>query len=100
MIRVSFLSVALVGILGAKSLSKGLPSAKPEAVGLSRRELRKIDSQLQTWVDSGKLAGVIAVIAHDPAFDGARDQERLRRLLLDATGRVTLSPPVGSGGLP
>ncbi|HET9425260.1 MAG TPA: protein kinase [Gemmatimonadaceae bacterium] len=39
-------------------------------------------------------------LAHDPSFHGMGDHERLRRLLMDATTRVTLAPPVGTGGLP
>jgi TolB-like protein/Tfp pilus assembly protein PilF len=38
-------------------------------------------------------------LRHDPAFVTLRDTEELQRLGADAMSRVTLLPPVGSGGL-
>lgn len=38
-------------------------------------------------------------LRHDPAFETLRDSPDVRRLCADATSRVTLPPPVGSGGL-
>lgn len=40
-----------------------LPSAAPEALGLSPAVLERADSSLEAFVDSGALAGVYAVIA-------------------------------------
>jgi len=37
---------------------------------------------------------------HDPAFAGLRERNEIRQLGTEAVSRVTLPPPVGSGGLP
>ena len=39
-------------------------------------------------------------LAHDPAFDDLKERADLRRLLIEASELVVLTPPVGSGGLP
>ena len=39
-------------------------------------------------------------LAHDPAFDELKERADLRRLLAEASELVTLTPPVGSGGMP
>jgi len=61
--RPPILCVALIAGHVALAGAQGLPRARAEDVGLSTPELRKIDAQLQGWVDSGKFAGVIAVVA-------------------------------------
>ena len=38
-------------------------------------------------------------LRHDPAFNTLRDAPDVLRLCADAASRVTLPPPVGSGGL-
>ena len=38
-------------------------------------------------------------LRHDPSFETLRDTEEVQRLCADAASRVTLPPPVGSGGL-
>ena len=63
MIRQPILCIALVAGQVARAGAQGLPRARPEEVGLSVPELRKIDAQLQRWVDSGTFAGVVAVVA-------------------------------------
>jgi serine/threonine protein kinase/tetratricopeptide (TPR) repeat protein len=60
----------------------------------------RIDESLDTlrraadagWAD-------LAWLRHDPAFVALRDTEEAQRLCIDAASRVTLPPPVGSGGL-
>ena len=49
--------------LPSTALSQGLPRAKPEEVGLSSAALERITPWLQAQVDSGKYAGVVAVVA-------------------------------------
>src|SRR2546423_15181171 len=61
--RQAILCVALIAGQAAPAAAQGLPRARPEDVGLSVTALRKIDAQLQRWVDSGTFAGVIAVVA-------------------------------------
>ncbi len=52
----------VVGVaIGASG--QGLPTAPPENIGLSPPALARIAPALQAYVDSGKLAGMVAVIA-------------------------------------
>lgn len=63
MFRQSLVSVALLASQVARLGAQGLPRARPEDVRLRTAELRTIDAQLQRWVDSGKFAGIVAVVA-------------------------------------
>ena len=45
------------------------------------------------WADLNQLN-------HDPALDLVRERGDVRELGAEAASRVTLPPPVGSGGLP
>jgi serine/threonine-protein kinase len=45
-----------------------------------------------SWAD-------VPYLRHDPAFAELRDSEEISRLCADASGRVQLPPPVGSGGV-
>ena len=45
------------------------------------------------WADMNQLN-------HDPAFAVLRERDDIRELAAEAASRVTLPPPVGSGGLP
>ena len=64
------------------------------ALGRREEALAQLDAAVRLgWANRQQLA-------HDPAFDAWRDEEGLRMLMVDATARVTLGPPVGSGGLP
>ena len=38
-------------------------------------------------------------LRHDPAFEILRDGSEVQRICADAAARVSLAPPVGSGGL-
>ena len=42
---------------------QGLPTAKPEDVGLSSTRLDRIKPVIQSYVDQGKLAGLITMVA-------------------------------------
>lgn len=57
-----------------------------EAIGALRRA---VDAG---WAD-------VTWLRHDPAFVALRDRADVRRLSLDASSRVELPPPIGSGGL-
>jgi len=39
-------------------------------------------------------------LAHDPAFAELKERPDVRQLLVDASERITLAPPVGTGGMP
>ena len=44
-------------------LGQGLPRVGPEEVGLSSDRLERIDTVLQRYVDSGQIAGAVALVA-------------------------------------
>lgn len=58
---------ALIGALGLMnaSLAKPLPETKAERVGMSSDRLERITQMTQQYVDEGKLAGVITMVARD-----------------------------------
>ncbi len=45
------------------SAAQGLPEGKPEAIGLSRAALERIAPEMQTYIDDGRVAGMVMVIA-------------------------------------
>lgn len=96
------LSVALVGVIASTSYAQGLPSGKAEDVGLSNPELGQISSQLQMWVDSGKLAGAIAVIVRHGkvgyvASAGSLDSAGQRAIAVDDVFRMySMTKPIAT----
>jgi len=40
-----------------------LPSAKPESVGMSSERLGRLDGVMHEWVDKGRIAGVVTLVA-------------------------------------
>src|SRR3989442_8437291 len=73
----------------AVTRAQGLPRARPDEVGLSSAALQRIAPALQAYVDSGKLAGVVAVVAPHRqlphlASPGALNRERGPALRADA----------------
>lgn len=87
----------LPGVVGAQ----GLPRAsRPEDVGLSSVALAGIAPALQAWVDSGKAAGAIAVVARHGklayiATAGAMDAEHGRPMSPDAVFRIfSMTKPI------
>src|SRR5262249_9052750 len=75
---------------------------KAEDVGLSSRELEKIHSQLQVWVDSGKLAGAIAVIVRHGKIEyvtvaGSLDSAGARPIAVDDVFRIySMTKPIAT----
>ena len=58
--------IAALAVLAASSpllLSKDLPSAKPEDVGLSSERLARMDKLIHAYVDAGRTPGVVTLIA-------------------------------------
>ena len=47
------------------AIAQGLPTARPEAVGMSSTKLQALKAALQTEVDQGKFLGAIVMIARD-----------------------------------
>ena len=50
-------------LIAGSVTAQGLPSARPADVGLSASALERIAPALQSYVDSGKLPGLLAVVA-------------------------------------
>lgn len=42
-----------------------LPSASPSDVGLSAEKLAVVDKAMQTYVDKGKIAGILTLVARN-----------------------------------
>jgi CubicO group peptidase (beta-lactamase class C family) len=102
MLRTFMLGLAFIAIRAGSAAAQGLPSTRPEAVGLSERELRRIDGLLQSWVDSGKLAGVIAVVARHGKVAyvtsaGSLDSGSQRPIARDAVFRMySMTKPIAT----
>jgi CubicO group peptidase (beta-lactamase class C family) len=102
MARASIVAVVLACVHASSCLAQGLPRAQPEDVGLSRNELGRIDTQLRSWVDSGKLAGVIAVVVRHGKVAyltsaGSLDSVRQRPIAEDAVFRIySMTKPIAT----
>lgn len=90
---------ALSLLLGAPVLAEPT-MAKPEAVGVSPAALQTLDSQLHGFVDQGKLAGVVTLVArrgqvvHFDAY-GKRDAESGAPIGRDTIFRIaSMTKPV------
>ncbi len=55
--------VMLVSCQKTNSVKVGLPNTTPEKVGLSSKRLTRIDKVIQQFVDEGKLAGAVTLVA-------------------------------------
>jgi len=53
----------VVVLLSTSAFAKPLPTVKPERVGFSSERLERIKAITQSYVDEGKLAGVITMVA-------------------------------------
>ena len=61
--RTTFSAALLVALTAAPSWTQGLPSASPESVGLSTERLERVDRVMKDYVDRGRVAGVVTLIA-------------------------------------
>src|SRR2546427_10997654 len=88
----------------AVAQAQGLPRARPDEVGLSGAALQRIAPALQAYVDSGKLAGVGAVVARHGKLAyvgsaGAMNRERGQAMRADAVFRgVSMTTPITRSG--
>jgi len=93
---------AVLSLHASVAVAQQPQSADPGAAGFSRAGLRKIDDQLQRWVDSGKVAGIVAVIARDGkvAYRGAAgslDSARASDIAPDAVFRLySMTKPIAT----
>lgn len=101
--RVRVYTPVVLAILPVVSaFAQGLPRARPEDVGLSSARLQRIAPALQAWVDSGKVAGAIAVVARHGKIAfvssaGSLDPEHGRPVSQEAVFRIySMTKPITS----
>ena len=85
----AFLSLATA----ASALAQGLPRGRPEQLGFAPERLARIDSVMQRYVDSGRVAGVVTLVARHGRVAQVRaygwaDREAGRRMSADAIFRI------------
>ena len=90
--RITTLVVAL--LLVAQTLfAQGLTVAKPETVGMSSERLGRLTETLQDYVDGGRLAGAVAIVARRGQIAyleavGHRDKEAASPMTRDVIFRI------------
>jgi CubicO group peptidase (beta-lactamase class C family) len=95
----------LAGLVADGALAQGLPRARPADVGLSAAALERIAPALRTYVDSGKLPGLLAVVARHGklvyvASVGSMDLEHGRAMKPDAVFRIySMTKPITSAAV-
>lgn len=83
----------------------GVPTAAPEAVGMSPARLERIDRAMQAYVDRGEVAGVVSLVARRGkvahfAAVGERDAEAGAPMTHDAIFRIaSMTKPIASAAL-
>ena len=86
-------AVCLVALAVQPLAAQGLPAASPESVGLSSDRLERIDRVMREYVDEGRIAGTVALvarhgkIAHLQAY-GQRDLEKHAPMQRDTIFRI------------
>ena len=115
MSRAWWSGVGVVGVLvGAVGLANapsdlpemdGVPTAEPEAVGMSSERLERLDTVMQGYVDRNEVAGVVTLVArrgkvvHFSAA-GQRDAENGAPMTHDTIFRMaSMTKPIASVAL-
>jgi len=89
----------------AQSAKPGLPTARPEQVGMSAERLARIRTAMQRYVDRGLVPGVVTLVARRGRvvnFDaiGYRDVESKAPMTTDTIFRIaSMTKPIASVGL-
>ena len=92
-IRIVALAAALFLLVPQALLAQGLPAAVPESVGMSSERLERLTAALQGYVDDGRLAGAVAIVARRGKIAymeavGYRDKESGAPMTTDAIFRI------------
>jgi CubicO group peptidase (beta-lactamase class C family) len=93
LLRFIVLAVCLIALAGPPLAAQGLSTASPETVGLSSDRLERIDRVMREYVDEGRIAGTVALvarrgkIAHLQAY-GQRDLEKHAPMQRDTIFRI------------
>jgi CubicO group peptidase (beta-lactamase class C family) len=102
MMRAGLTVLLLAFLLSTPVFSQGLPPGEPEAVGMSSDRLRRLDSVMQSFVDEGRLPGVLTMIARHGRvvhFEtcGMRDIEAGKPMEKDTIFRIySMTKPITS----
>lgn len=91
--RRSFLVLSLVLAAAAQGLAQGLPRGLPAQLGFDPARLARIDSVMQRYVDSGRVAGVVTLVTRHGRVAqlgayGWSDREAIRPMTTDAIFRI------------
>ena len=88
--------------ISSAALAEGLPTVKPEAVGLSSERLSRLSSILEADVEQGKVPGVVALIARRGKIAyfesfGVQDIEKKDPMQKDSIFRIySMTKPIVS----
>ena len=88
------LTLVVAFLLVAQTLfAQGLSPAKPETVGMSSERLGRLTEVLQAYVDDGRLAGAVAIVARHGKIAyleavGHRDNEAGSAMATDTIFRI------------
>ena len=99
--RCAFLLVLLGWVSAAPvSADSGLPTAKPEAVGMSSERLARVGPALQAYIDRSEVAGTVTMVARrgKVVYQEARgwsDIEADKPLRTDSARATSGYPPRG-----
>jgi len=100
--KLSAFSVLLILVLAAAAVAQDLPTAKPEAVGLSSERLERIGTAVQHDIDDKRIAGAVTLVmrrGHVAWFraQGSMDRETNKAMRPDAMFRIcSMSKPITS----
>ena len=95
-----WLLAGVVALLALTSAARELPEARPDRVGMSAERLDRIAELARGYTESGKLAGVLTVVARDGqvvhvSAVGQRGVEDPRPLTEDALFRIfSMTKPI------
>ena len=90
---VALVTLVSIVVLATHVWAQGLPTAKPEEVGLSSERLQRVSRALQSEIEAGKIPGAVALVARKgrivyfEAF-GARDKAANAPMPKDAIFRL------------
>ena len=99
--KLAYISLLLFWMT-AFAFGQGLPRAAPEAVGVSTEHLERIRPVMQGYVDDGRIAGLLTVVARRGKtvhFEtvGMRDVENKKPMEADTIFRIhSMSKPITS----
>ncbi len=104
-VLISAIALLSVGLSAASAGAPPLPRATPEAVGLSRERLQRIDARIDEAIHAGRSAGAVVVIArhgrlaYEKAY-GVADQASGQPMHTDQYFRLySMTKPVTAAAL-